>query len=136
MVDDSLTLEWLPGRYAVCRLEPGAPIPGWADPTVPTSTSRLLCVTRTDDELTIVIDESLIPPGENIKAERGFVAMRIVGIVDFSLIGILSRLTGALAEAGVPVFVISTFDTDVLMVREPFRDRAVEALRGVAQINA
>src|SRR5262245_52073357 len=130
--DQHLNLERLPGRYAVCRLDAAAAVPPWATHKGHLDSSGLVCITRTEAELAIVIDETRVPP--DARAERGFIALRLVGIIDFSLVGILARLTGALAQASVPVFVISTFDTDILMVREQFRDRAVAALRTVSQV--
>lgn len=143
-----LTLEWLPGRYAVCRLDSDAALPSWIQagatprvgrPQVPALPS-LLTITRTERELAVVIDQSLIPPDAendaNFKAERDFIALRIVGMVDFSLVGILAKLTGALAAAKVPVFVISTFETDVLMVRSIYRAKATAALETTARIAA
>jgi hypothetical protein len=157
MSNPALQLEWLPGRYAVCRLDATEPIPKWAQagpersagPGQPMHTTgaattfshsqecenvppaaSLLCITYTDQELSIVMDESHVPP--EVNAERGFVAMRLVGVIDMTLIGIFAKLTGALAAAKVPVFVMSTYDTDYLMVREQYRDRAVAALSGVA----
>jgi len=108
-----LQLERLPSRYAVCRLEVNAPIPEWAMRM--NAASPLSSITRTDHELSIVCDETLVPDG--VQAERGFVALRVVGTLDFTLTGIIARLTVPLADAGVPVFVVSTFDTDYLLVR-------------------
>jgi uncharacterized protein len=124
-----LELEWLPGRYAVCRLEPNQPIPAWV---ACESAHQLLSITRTERELSIVIDEDRVP--EDVKAERGFVAMRVVGTLDFSLTGIIARLTTPLAEAGIPVFVISTFETDVVMVAEPHRKTAESMLDQSGQV--
>ncbi len=64
------------------------------------------------------------------RVEGPFAALRVEGTLDFALVGILSRLCGALAEAGVSVFALSTFDTDYLLVREAQRSSAIEALRG------
>ena len=125
MMKRQLTLEWIPGRFAICRLDVRDAVPAWAG-----QSSNLLSITRTDRELSIVAAEEAVP--ESVKAERGFVAMRIAGTLDFSLVGILSKLTAALAEANVPVFVISTFDTDVLLVRADDADCAREALSAVA----
>ena len=95
--DDRLTLECLPGRYAVCKLDAHAPIPSWAlaalqrvGPSSDRSISdqpretvgvdaaaRFICIMRTDGELSIVCDESLVPA--DVQAQAGFAAMRIVG---------------------------------------------------------
>ncbi len=130
---NELTLEWLPGRYAVCRLDADAAFPSWAQAGQGTS---LLSITRTDRELSIVIDESCLPLqiAESVKIERGFLAIRVVGILDFSQIGILATLTGALAKASVPVFAISTFETDVLLVSAAHAAAAQKALQTVAHV--
>lgn len=122
-----LTLEWLPGRYAVCRLASSDAIPSWASLAASgDAAARFISITRTDQELSIVCDESLVP--SNVTAQRGFVAMRIVGQVDMATIGIFARLTTALASATVPVFVLSTYDTDYLMVRAEYAHHAADAL--------
>jgi len=122
MNENKLQLEWLPGRYAICRLKPHDPIPLWAGESVPS----LLSITRTDRELSIVIDESLVADG--VQAQRGYAAMRIKGTLDFACVGILAKLTGALAAANIPVFVISTFETDVILVPAEFADKSWDAL--------
>ena len=128
MMRHQLALEWIHGRFAICRLDVRDAVPAWAGPS-----SNLLSITRTDRELSIVAAEEAVPA--SVKAERGWVALRIAGTLDFSLIGILSRLTGALAEANVPIFVISPYDTDVLLVRAKDAGRAREALAPVADIS-
>jgi len=155
-----LALEWIPGRFAICRLDADAVVPSWAAieaagfrraeppgrgavavagpvPRAGPGPGALLCIARTKSELSIVIDTRHLPPGSpaGMRAERGFVALAIVGVVEMSLVGILARLTGALAAAEVPVFVISTYDTDIMMVREQFAAKAVEALASVADVS-
>lgn len=115
-----LHLRWLPGRFAVARLVPDAPIPPWA-----IRRSPFFSITRTDKELSIVAPQDFVP--DNVTAERGFVAMRIVGKLDFSEFGILARLIGALADANISVVAISTYDTDYLLVRAADRARAETA---------
>jgi hypothetical protein len=122
-----LSLEWVPGRFAVCRFGVEEAVPEWALASDP---SGLLSVTRTDRELSIVAGEGRVPTAT--LAERGWVAMRVVGTMDFGLVGVISQLTGALADAGVPVFAISTYDTDILLVKSTDAGRAVEALGNVA----
>ena len=134
----NLELEWLSGRYAVCRLDAQAPIPTWAvdASSGAASAPQLWCVSRTEKELSIVIDEAALPADWVIAApvQRGFVAMRIMGTLDFALVGVLARLTAALAAANVSVFVISTYDTDVILVREADRKRAEAAVLEIARI--
>ncbi len=127
MSAERLPLEWLPGRYAVCRLAAGAEMPQWT-----TSGGGLVSSTRTDDELSIVAPDSAVP-GE-VTAQHGWRAMRVVGTLEFSTVGVLARLTGACADADVPVFVVSTYDTDIVMVKAGDAGRAVEALAPVADV--
>ena len=133
---DRMTLEWLPGRFVVCRFAHDQPLPRWIAAALESPSPDLLCVTRLQREIAVVIDEQRFPTDIDraIPVQRDFIAFRIAGIVDFSLIGVLARLTGTLAEAGVSVFVISTYDTDIVMVRECDRVRAEDALRRVAHI--
>ncbi len=79
-------------------------------------------IVRTAHETTVVCEEHLVPA--RVRAERGFVAYAVRGPLDFSAVGILARLSQALADAGVPLLALSTFDTDVILVRA---DRAAEA---------
>ncbi len=127
MSDIDLTLEWLTGRFAVCRFDPSASIPTWA-----LTGSDLISITRTQAELSIVAAEALVPA--EVTAERGWVAMRVVGKLDFAIVGVLAKLTGALAEAGISCFAISTNDTDYILVKQQDAVRAAEALGTVAQV--
>ncbi len=128
---DKLALEWIPGGFAVCRLSASDDVPSWA--AGGRGDGGFLCITHTDRELSIVAPQEVVPDG--VDAERGWVAMRVAGELDFSMVGVLSRLTGALADAGVSVFAVSTYDTDVMLVKSKDTARAVEALRGVADVS-
>jgi hypothetical protein len=118
-----VTLARIAGRYAVARLPPDAPIPAWA-------TGALTSITRTADELSIVCDDDAVPSG--VYAMRDFAAIRVLGTIDFAVVGLLAAMTRALAEAAVSVFAFSTFDTDYLLVRTTDFGRAKEALSSVA----
>ena len=80
---------------------------------------------KTDSESSLVCPTSAVPDN-TIAREKGF---RIVGMLDFSLIGILSRISGILAEERIGIFAVSTFDTDYVFVKAENFARAVEALR-------
>jgi hypothetical protein len=120
-----VTLTRIHGVFAVARLPPDAPIPAWA-------TGPLTSITRTADELSIVCDDAAVPDG--VYAWRDFAALRVVGTIDFGVVGLLATLTRALAEAGVSVFVVSSFDTDYLFLRTPDFARACAALSRVALV--
>lgn len=116
----------LPGRFAVCRLDPRAPVPAAATNTDATT---LLSLTRTADELSLVCPEEAAPTDAEARVERGWKALRVAGSMDFGEIGVLASLTEPLARAGISLFALSTFDTDYLLVREPDWPRALDALR-------
>lgn len=122
----SLTLEVLQERLAVVRLAPDAPVP-----QLPL-TGPLLSLTITSDEISIVCSEEAAPEGAEVAL--GWRGLRVAGELDFALIGIMSALTGALAEAGVSVFALSTYTTDYLLVREAELERAVASLRAAGHI--
>jgi hypothetical protein len=119
---DSLTIEILDGRYAVCRLDPDQDVPAWA------WTGQLASVTRTDAELSIVCAEDAVPATVQ-RAERGWRALRVTGPLDFNAVGVMARLTAPLAEAGISILALATFDTDYLLIRQPDLERAIAALR-------
>jgi hypothetical protein len=119
-----LTLILLDGRYAVAKLDRSAPIPPWAM----TSGHKFFSITRTVDELSIVCPESMVP--ENCVAERDWCCFRVAGQIAFTAVGVLASLTEPLANAGIGLFAISTFDTDYLFVKRIDMDRAIESLRG------
>ncbi len=121
MSEIDISLEWLPGRFAVCRFDADAAIPGWA-----LAGSDFISITRTQAELSIVAAEALVPA--EVTAERGWAAMRVLGKLDFSIVGVLAKLTGALAEAGIACFAISTYDTDYILVKQQDAVRAAQVL--------
>ena len=110
----------LPDRMSVCRLEPVAALPDWI------GTSAFYSITRTDEELTLVCPEALVPPGT--QCESGWRCIRVQGALDFSEIGIMFSITRPLAKSGVSVFVISTFDTDYFLVKEKELPKAIDGL--------
>jgi hypothetical protein len=113
----------LPGLFAVCQLDPTASLPAW----VIAGSSALVSVTRTAHELSIVCAQDNAPE-EDARCERDWRCLMVEGPLDFSLTGVLSVLLTPLAEAGVSIFALSTFDTDYLLVRAAQLDLAVEAL--------
>jgi uncharacterized protein len=115
-----LPLVILPDRLAVCRLSADAPHPDWA------RSGDLLALVQTSDELSIVCTERYVPP--DVRAERGWRALQVQGPLEFAMVGVLASIVVPLARTGVSVFVLSTFDTDFVLVKEDALDRAVSAL--------
>lgn len=104
-----LSLQEMDGTFAVCRLTHDSAIPAWA------TSHDFFSISRTREELSIVCAESQVP--SDIRCERDWRCLRIVGSMAFTEIGVLASLVAPLAAAGISVFVISTFDTDYLLVK-------------------
>jgi len=83
-------------------------------------------VVRTGDELSIVCAEDRIPDG--VRAERGWLALKLEGPFPFVMTGVLASFLQPLAEAEIPIFAISTFDTDYVLIKPEHLEAAVEAL--------
>jgi hypothetical protein len=122
-------------RLAVCRLASDARIPAWA------LEGGFFCVARTHDELSIVCTEDVCTEDvcqENVcpedrtadgaTVERGWVALKLEGPFPFSMTGVLASFVQPLAEAQIPIFAISTFDTDYVLIKRQNLDRAVATL--------
>ena len=122
------TLEWIPGKFSVARYEGDAELPPWA-----LDSHILMTVTRTREALSIIAPDEEVP--FNVEAERGFIAMRVVEPLDFHQIGVIASLTRPLADAGISILAVSTFDTDVILFKEEHRQAAVDALREVADVS-
>jgi hypothetical protein len=118
---DPLVLSRLPGRWAVCRLHAESAVPAWAEG------GSFFSATRTREELSIVCEEEAVPEG--VKAERGWAALKLHGPIPFGTTGVLASLTAPLAEAGISLFALSTYDTDYLLVKAESLAEAVSALR-------
>lgn len=115
----SFTFRVLPERLAIARLPQDAPFPAWAQ-------GSFVHLARTPDEVSIVCAQSHVPA--DVRHERDRVALGIVGVVEMTTVGVLAALCGALARAQVSVFVISTYDTDWLVVRAEQFEAARAAL--------
>jgi hypothetical protein len=109
------------GTFAICRLAGDSPVPSWA------TAGQLFSITRTAEELSIVCPQDAVPEG--IRCERGWRFLRVAGTMPFTVVGVLAALTTPLAEAGISVFAVSTFDTDYLLVKETDLALTIEALR-------
>jgi len=116
-----VTLDILSGSYAICRLAAASPLPPWA------AGGAFSSIVRTPHELSIVCASGEVP--EDVQAERGYRGLVVRGPLDFGLVGIVAALSAVLASASISVFVVSTYDTDYLLVRARDLDRALVALR-------
>jgi hypothetical protein len=85
-------------------------------------------LSKTDDEISLVCETEFIPPNTSM-VERGFIAFKICGQLDFSLVGIIARISAVLTEGRISVFVVSTYNTDYVLVKSAERSRTVALLR-------
>jgi uncharacterized protein len=116
-----LRLRLVPGRYAIARLSPDAPVPDWA------SGPGFSAIIRADDELTILCRADRVPDG--VEAQSGWVCLRTIGPFDFQATGIVQSLVAPLSANGIGVFVVCTFDGEHLLVTESESDMAFHLLR-------
>jgi uncharacterized protein len=116
----TLDLTVLPDVLAICRLPAGAASPPWLEG------ETFASVTRTPEETSVVCRAEVVPL--DVRVETGWRALRVAGPLDFALTGVLLSLLEPLAAAGVSVFALSTFDTDVVLVREAALEEALAAL--------
>ena len=108
----------LPERVAIVRMDPQSVVPRWV------WTGPLAAVVRTVEELSIVCDQKAVP--DNLGSDRDWVALKLEGPLKLSLTGVLASLLGPLASQSIPVFVVSTFDTDYILVKADQAQRAKE----------
>jgi hypothetical protein len=109
----------LPDRYAVCRLNAESAVPAWA-------TGPFVNITFTNDELAIICPADRVP-GE-VRAERDWRVLKLVGPFPFTAVGVLASLATPLAEAGISLLSIATYDTDYFLVKNEVFEEAVKVL--------
>lgn len=122
MMTRKVVLSVLADRYAICRLDPGARMPELR------RSDRLVSITRTDEELSVVCREEVAPAAA--RCDKGWRCLRVGGPLDFSEVGIIASLAGPLSEARIGIFVVSTYETDYLLVKD---DELAAAMRILAQ---
>lgn len=122
----TIRLRVLDDKLNIHRLEADAPLPA----ALPVA--GFWSVTRTGHELSIVCSDRIRLASQ--RCERGWACLQVVGPLDFSLTGVMSGLSRVLADAGISLFAISTFDTDYLLVREGRLGDAVSALNAAGYV--
>jgi hypothetical protein len=119
-----LPLILLPDTLAICRLAADAAIPNWA-----AGPGTFLTVSRTAEELSITTVQGTVPDGAH--CERNYRAFKVQGPLPLNLVGVLASIASPLAEAGLSIFAISTFDTDYVLVKTDVLESAIAALKRV-----
>lgn len=106
-----MNLTILDTTFSVIKLPKTEEIPSWA------SKGELFSITRTIEELSIVCASSNVPDNILKDVEHDWKCIKVEGILDFGLTGILSSLANPLADNNISIFAISTFNTDYLLVK-------------------
>ena len=114
-----MELKTIPCRFTVCKLMSVGDLPSGID----------FCFTaKTDEEISLVCKTEDVPENTLVR-DDGWKGFRIEGVLDFSLIGILSKISAILAENKVGIFAVSTYNTDYIFVKEENFDKAINALK-------
>ena len=114
-----MELKTIPYRFTVCKLMSVGDLPSDVD----------FCFTaKTDEEISLVCKTEDVPE-KTLVRDDGWKGFRIEGVLDFSLIGILSKISAILAENKIGIFAVSTYNTDYIFVKEENFDKAINALK-------
>jgi uncharacterized protein len=116
----TLKLKVLESEFTIHRFSAKSPIPNAV------YQCDFFTISKTDDEISIVCDSALDLKAE--KSEPGWSCFKVLGPLDFSLTGILAKISACLAEATISIFAISTYDTDYILIDSAKVDRAQQAL--------
>ncbi len=101
-----MQLQFLETTYSVCQLDAQASVPSWAN--------SYMAVIRTDDELTIITATDMVP--DTVKAEHDFACFRVMGKLEFDVIGVIAAISKILAESEIPILSVSTYNTDYFLI--------------------
>ena len=127
MKNKKLTLSILPEKLGICHFDKNSPIPDWA-----LEKTNFTSITRTMDELSITLPQEKIPGG--VMAEKDWRAFKLEGDVELASIGIIASLAKPLAEAGISIFNVSTYETNYVLVEEKNLENAKNILSKFCEI--
>lgn len=113
-----MELKKIQKEFSVCKVN---------DISVIDFTDEFCFIGKTDEELSLVCSTERVPVN-TVERDDGWKAFRIQGVLDFSLIGILSRISAILAENKIGIFAVSTYNTDYILVKKENYQRALKAL--------
>ncbi len=114
-----MEIEILAGEYAVCQIPKGQSM------APPKDRGGFWSVTETDEEVSLICRVDRIP--ETLQKETGWCVTRIRGVLDFSLVGVLLKVIQPLADRGISIFTVSTYNTDYILLKEECLEEAVQA---------
>jgi len=109
----------LPDVYAVCKLTQAVPAP---------TNAAFWNLSITPDEISLVCAESQIP-AQAQSVEHGWKALQVAGTLDFGMVGVIAAISAVLAAAKISIFVVSTYNTDYILVKETALEAAISQLQ-------
>ena len=114
-----MIIKKIPHEFSVCKVK---------DYSLVDLDAEFCFIEKTDEEKSLVCLTQNVPANTTDR-EDGWKAFRIEGVLDFSLIGILSRISGILTENEISIFAVSTFNTDYVLTKKDVYDKAIEVLK-------
>ena len=113
-----MELQRLEGEFTICKINDV----GQVD-----FTREFVFLSKTDDEISLVCESTCVPSA-TLASEAGWSALKVSGILDFGMVGIIARIASVLAEIGVSIFVISTYNTDYILIKTEQMEQSLHAL--------
>jgi hypothetical protein len=123
---NNLTIQILPEQYAILHISSDENIPAWV------LNGKYWSITRSESEISIVCQQDVVPTG--FKGEFNWKVFKVHNPLTFEMAGILASLANPLADAGISIFAISSYETDYLMLKEVNLEKAVEVLSKAGHI--
>jgi hypothetical protein len=114
--------EILARKYAICKFKSNAILPDWI------YSSEFYSITRTTEELTVILIQT-DEISQDIVCSKDWRILKVAEQLDLSLIGIIADISGILKEKKIPIFTISTYDTDYFLIREKDLNTGIKALK-------
>jgi len=126
MAQPKFILSVLPEKLGICRFDEGSPIPAWAQDI------HFCSITRTETELSITCLQDEIPAG--VLAEKDWRAFKLESDVGLESVGVIATLSKPLADAGISIFNVSTYETNYVLVEDKNLKKSVEILSKFCEI--
>jgi len=115
-----MELQKIKGNFSICKLSAMEQLD---------FKGELFFIAKTHDEISLVCETDFVPPN-SIAVEHGWRALKITGILDFNLVGIVAKISNILADANISIFVVSTYNTDYILLKDDSFDEGVRVLVG------
>ncbi len=114
------------GPFAICQLPAGSAIPDWA------TQGKLFSISATEEELSVVCEARFVPAGVN--AQSPFVCLKLQGPFPLTATGVLNSFIAPLSRGAIPIFAVSTYDTDYVFILEELWDAAHNVLMAAGHV--